>query len=95
MKKLLIITAVILISLAANAQSTVQNPPKKAKVKYSIFWGLFKSEGYKKDSKKYNLPEYKAEFYDIITDTTKYEVKSFLWGAVKWTEKKKNTSSLK
>jgi len=95
MKKLLIITAVILTSVAANAQSKVQNPPKKAKVQYSAFWGLFKSEGYTKDSVKSNLPVYKAEFYDIKTDTAKYEVKSVLWGAVKWTEKKKNTSPIK
>jgi hypothetical protein len=95
MKKIFIITAVLLTSVAASAQSTVQKPSKKGKVYYSVFWGLFKSEGYTKDSVKCNLPEYKAEFYDIKTDTAKYEVKSFLWGAVKWTEKKKNTSTLK
>ena len=89
MKRIILIIGVVLTSFAASAQSTVQDPPKKAKVHYSAFWGLFKSEGHTKDSVKCNLPEYKAEFYDIKTDTAKYEVKSFLWGAVKWTEKKK------
>jgi len=92
MKKLLIITAVILTSVAVNAQSKVQNPPKKAKVQYSAFWGLFKSEGYTRDSVKCNLPEYKTDFYDNRIDTAKYEVKSIHCGAVKWTEKKKGSS---
>jgi hypothetical protein len=89
MKKLIIITAIIMTAFTPNAQSKVNNPPKKGKVQYSAFWGLFKSEGYTKESVKCNLPDYKTEFNDYKTDTSMYEVKSFLWGAVKWTEKKK------
>jgi hypothetical protein len=89
MKKLIIITAIIMTAFTANAQSKVNNPQKKGKVQYSAFWGLFKSEGYTKESVKCNLPNYKTEFYDYRSDTSIYEVKSFLWGAVKWTEKKK------
>jgi hypothetical protein len=89
MKKSIIITAVIMTAFTVNAQRKVDNPPKKRKVQYSAFWGLFRSEGDMKQPVKCNFPDYKAEFYDCRTDTSIYEVKSYLWGAVKWTEKKK------
>ena len=95
MKKTILIIAVSMTSLAVNAQSTAQNPPKNEKTEYSFLWGLFKSNDYPKNETavfEFKKPKFTNSLSDTPLDTTKYEQKSMLWGAIQWTEKKKNTS---
>jgi hypothetical protein len=96
MKKVILIIAVFMTSLAVNAQSTEQNTPKKSKFYYSFAWGLFKS----KDNPKNKTAVVKVEKQKILTssyamplDSKQYEKKSILWGAIQWTEK--NNTSMK
>lgn len=92
MKKIVFILAVVLTSFAVQAQSKEQNQPKESKVNYSLAWGLFKSKNYPKENTakfEFEKPEFR---FDAQVDTTKYEQKSALWGAIQWTEKKKEVS---
>jgi hypothetical protein len=94
MKKVILISAIFMTSLSANAQSTEQTTPAKSKSYYSFAWGLFKSKDYPKNKTavfEFEKPKFSTSLSDAPLDTTKYEQKSLLWGAVKWTEKKKNT----
>ncbi len=98
MKKVIFIIAVFMTSLVANSQSTAQNPPKNAKIEYSYLWGLFKSENYPKDKIavfEFENPKISTSLSKTQLDSIKYEQKSILWGAIKWTEKKKNFSPIK
>jgi hypothetical protein len=98
MKKLILIMAVFMTSLIVSAQSTKQTTPTKGKLYYSFAWGLFKSKDYPKNKTavvKVEKPKISTSFADTPLDTTKYEQKSILWGAIQWTEKKKNVSPLK
>jgi hypothetical protein len=95
MKKVILIIAVFMTSLAVNAQSTVQNPSKNEKIEYSYLWGLFKSKDYPKRKSvvfEVEKPEFSTSLSESTTDTVKYEQKSILWGAIQWTEKKKSSS---
>ena len=98
MKRVILIIGVVLTALVANAQNNVQNPPKNEKMEYSYLWGLFKSKDYPK-GKSVVFEVEKPEFLTILSesaiDTTKYEQKSILWGAIQWTEKKKNNNPVK
>ncbi len=95
MKKVILITTVFMTSLAVNAQSSVQTPKQKSKMYHSFAWGLFQSKNYPKD--KIDIFQAKTpEFsYYLQIDTTKYEQRSALWGAIQWTEKKKSSSLVK
>ncbi|MFY7733746.1 MAG: hypothetical protein ACOVSR_09710 [Bacteroidia bacterium] len=95
MKKVILIIAVFMTSLAVNAQSTEQNINQKGETYYSFAWGLFKSENYPKDKAPKLEIEKPKIFFSSPIDTTKYEQKSALWGAIQWTEKKKNAAPLK
>lgn len=78
--------------MVMEAQTNTQNPPKKEKMEYSYFWGLFKSKDYPKGKSvvfKVEKPEFSTSLSESTTDTTKYEQKSILWGAIQWTEKKR------
>jgi hypothetical protein len=98
MKKVILIIAVLMTSLASNSQSTSQNTPRNNKVEYSFIWGIFKSKDYPKDTAtafEFEKPEYSNSPSNTSLDTIKYEQKSVLWGAVQWTEKKKNVTPIK
>lgn len=92
MKKFFLFLAISAASVAANAQSTEQKLPKKDKVNYSFAWGLFKSKAYSKDKTVVFQFEKPKSSTSYALDTTKYEQKSILWGAIQWTEKKKDVS---
>lgn len=95
MKKVILIIAVFMTSLVINAQNTVQNPSKKEGVYYSFAWGLFKSKNYPKNKTavvEVEKPKISTSSADTPLDTTRYEQKSILWGAIQWTEKKKSSS---
>lgn len=98
MKRVILIIGVVLTSLVANAQKNVQNPPNNEKMEYSFLWGLFKSKDYPK-GKSVVIELEKLEFSNSLSesaiDTSKYEQKSILWGAIQWTEKKKNNEPVK
>ncbi|MFO0357744.1 MAG: hypothetical protein ACK50A_12400 [Sphingobacteriaceae bacterium] len=85
-------------SLAANAQNTVQSPPKHEIKEYSFLWGIFKSKDYPKSKSivfEVEKPEYPTLLSVPAIDTTRHEQKSILWGAIQWTEKKKNNQPVK
>jgi len=96
MKRVILITAAAIISLAANAQNTVQNSPKNEKKEYSFLWGIFKSKDYKKEKSimlEVEKPRFSSSASSVF-DTTKFVQKSILWGAIQWTERKKNNQPL-
>jgi hypothetical protein len=98
MKKVFLIIGVVLTSLLANAQNTVQNPPKNEKMEYSFLWGLFKSKVYQKGKSvvfEVEKPKFSTSLSESAIDSTKYQQKSILWGAIQWTEKKKNNATVK
>lgn len=83
---------------SVNAQSQESKLPEKEKTNYSFLWGLFQSDGYKK-SKQKSVEVEMATIGEATAlppvDSSKYEVKSILWGMVQWTEKKKDSSNTK
>lgn len=93
MKKVILIIAVITTSLAVKAQTTDKEPTTKNKTEYSYLWGLFKSKDYPKGKSaafEVEKPEFSTSLSESAIDSTRYEQKSILWGAIQWTEKKKN-----
>jgi hypothetical protein len=88
MKKTIFTLLVILISICSNAQENQKTTTKKKH--YSVLWGTIKSKDYPKKVKTgTNNLVVKSKMADLKkTDTTKYEEKSILGGAVKWTKKK-------
>ncbi|MFO0356319.1 MAG: hypothetical protein ACK50A_05140 [Sphingobacteriaceae bacterium] len=98
MKKVILIIAVVLTSLASKAQNTNQNPPKNEKKEYSFLWGLFKSKDYPKGKAavfEVKKIEFSTALSESTIDSTKYEQKITLWGAIQWSEKKKNIAPIK
>jgi erythromycin esterase-like protein len=94
MKKTLLICGVSLIFLAFIAQETTKRLAPKYNIEHSFLWGLFKSENYAKEKTvvvEFENPKVASTAFPTI-DTTKYEEKSVLWGAIKWTEKKSETT---
>jgi len=91
MKKMIIVSAFLLAAFTASAQEkeTTTQPPKKTKVESSYLWGLFKSKGYTQPQKDTVAVKKFQLMTDIPVDTTKYEHKSILGGAIQWTTKKK------
>ena len=78
----------MMATLAANGQNTTQTQPQKSKVYYSFAWGLFKSENYQNNKAAKLEIQKPAVLVKSNIDSKEYEVKSILWGAIKWTEKK-------
>ena len=91
MKRVILIIGVVLTSLAANAQNTVQSPPKNEKKEYSFLWGIFKSKDYSKSksiASEVEKPWFSNSLSESALNSTKLERKSILWGAIQWTVKK-------
>jgi hypothetical protein len=98
MKKVILIIVVLLTSIAVKAQTTDKEPTTKNKTEYSLLWGLFKSKDYPKGKAavfEVEIPEFSTSLSESAIDSTKYEQKSILWGAIQWTEKKKNDAPVK
>ena len=98
MKKVILTIAVLTTSLVARAQTTDKEPTTKSKTEYSYIWGLFKSKDYPKGKSvvfEVEKPEFSTSLSESAIDTSKYNQKSILWGAIQWTEKKKNNAPLK
>jgi hypothetical protein len=98
MKRIILIIGVVLTSLAANAQNTIQNPPKNEKMEYSFLWGLFKAKDYPKGKSvvfEVEKPELSTSLSESAVNSTKQEQKSILWGTIQWTEKRKNNEPVK
>lgn len=93
MKKVILIIAVLTTTLAVKAQTTDKEPTTKSKMEYSYLWGLLKSKDYPKGKSvvfEVEKPEFSTSLSESAVDSTKQERKSILWGAIQWTEKKKN-----
>lgn len=92
MKKRILIITVLAISLIANAQVIEKDNKEKNKMYYSFVWGLFKSKDYPKN--KLSNFEASEQFSKSKVknglDSSIYEQKSILWGAIQWSEKKNN-----
>jgi hypothetical protein len=92
MKKTILIITVFAISLFANAQVIEKDNKEKDKIYYSFVWGLFKSKDYPKNK----LSDFEASNQiskikvKSSLDSSIYEPKSILWGAIQWSEKKNN-----
>jgi hypothetical protein len=103
MKTHVIITILIVISshsAFAQVQPQTQTDSlktqtiEKKSVNWSAAWGLFGNvpkEKRKGFDFQFDTSGFKDAFVPLETqiDTSKYVVKSYLWGSIKWTEKKK------
>ena len=91
MKKIILVGTLAISVLYLSAQEAASSrPPKEQKIEHSFLWGLFQSKDYQK-RKEATIEFRSADFVEreLDLDTTKYEKKSALWGAIQWTEKKK------
>lgn len=98
MKKILLASILLCGTvLTLSAQEVPQDPPKDNKVEHSFLWGLFQSDGYDKDRTTVFETEISGVDSSPATsvDTDQYEQKSVLWGAIQWTEKKKQPTNSK
>jgi hypothetical protein len=94
MQKLHIIISLALLFICTVPALSQQTDSTKTNEKsWTLFWGLFNSddEGEARSSRsslefETSTPEQKTEL-----DTTKYEIKSYLWGAIQYTRRKENT----
>jgi hypothetical protein len=96
MKKVILIIAVFMTSLAVHAQSKKKTTATKSTSYYSFAWGLFKSKNYPKNKTavvKVVKQKILTSSYAMPLDSKQYEKKSILWGAIQWTEK--NNTSMK
>ena len=96
MKKKVVVITFLCFGFGLMAQNVKSSNQQKSRLEHSFFWGLFKSKSYPEDKTKAfefetSLPEHKT----AALDTLKYEEKNVLWGAIKWTEKKKKVTALK
>lgn len=92
MKKTILIIAVLTTSIIVNAQQ--KTTEQKSKNEYSFAWGLFKSKDYPKGKSvvfEFEKPKFSTALSESPLDSAKYEQKAIFWGAIQWTEKKKNT----
>ena len=97
MKKFILTLFISALAYATSAQLIQEVAAKKNLTSYSFAWGLFKSkENSKSKSVVFEVekPEFSTSFSESAIDSTKFEQKSILWGAIQWTEKKRNTSLL-
>jgi len=96
MKNLLSLAVVMLLAFNVDAQTKTQEKAGSGKLYYSVFWGLFKSKEDLNDqskAKENTKLRFRDQFEPTPIDTTLYEEKSILWGAVKWTERKNKANS--
>lgn len=92
MKKVILIIVVSTTTFAVKAQSLEKNTPAESKTEYVFMWGLFKSKDYPKGKSvafEIEKPEFSTSLSEPPVDSSKYEQKSMLWGAIQWTEKEK------
>ena len=83
-------------TLSLTAQETPNKSPQKNKVEHSFLWGLFKSEKYPKNQTAvFDLETSFSKATPVSIDTLKYEEKRALWGAIKWTQKRKKEEAKK
>lgn len=98
MRNPLKVVTVLLISVTANAQTKNQQENNSGKINYSIFWGLIKSKE-DPNNKNKEIEQRKIGLPNKIIlntlDTTQFEEKSILWGAVQWTERKNKSLTAK
>jgi GH43 family beta-xylosidase len=98
MKKFILTLAISALAYTASSQLIQEVATKKNLTSYSFAWGLFKSKENPKNKSvvvKVEKPEFSTSFSEFSIDSTKYERKSILWGAIQWTEKKKSSSPIK
>jgi hypothetical protein len=87
MKKYLLPVMLLILTVSVEAQKSEPKRTEKSKLQYSLMWGLIKSKNYSKATPV----SFKADYSQpaIAIDTNTHEMKSYLWGAVQWSAKKK------
>lgn len=83
---------ILLAILVWKIQEVAADPQKD--IHYSFLWGLFKSKDFPKEETivfEFEQPKMDTSF-SMPLDTSKYEEKSLLGGAIKWTVRKKNSN---
>ena len=78
---------------SACSSNTQTNKNDNVGKEYSYFWGISESDNYSQMSKKKD--SLKTLRDSVRKDTTAYEIKSYLWGAVKIAKKKSNNEKKK
>ncbi|MFN7275387.1 MAG: hypothetical protein ACK5VF_09930 [Bacteroidota bacterium] len=92
MKNIIFLSCILVLSASVEAKSNANDTTQKKKADYTFAWGLIRSKNYPKNKSfafEFNTPEFKSSVPGKSIDSSKYEQKSILWGAIQWTEKKK------
>ena len=91
MNKIVISMMLIMSISAAYGQEQPAHDSTSTKFNGSLLWGLYTWGNWKEEPEKKLIPEisikHSAEWFPV--DTTQYELRSILGGAVQWTERKK------
>jgi hypothetical protein len=89
MKNLIIVFTISLAAISCAGNKEIQEQSAE-KAEYSILWGLAESDGYVQKSKQIDArrDSLKALRRQHTKDTSEYNKKSYLWGAIQWTTKK-------
>ncbi|WP_027002952.1 hypothetical protein [Hugenholtzia roseola] len=95
MKKIFLTLAILTFVFSSKAQTVIETPSVEEKPAYSLLWGLFQSNNYSKIRTATLQTEKTDVKVSSTTNDTETEQKSLLWGAIQWTEKKKNASTEK
>ena len=78
-------------SLLVQEEPTNNEAPQEAKLSGTLFWGLFTWGDYNKVEVRERVDNESIKVdkpISVSIDTTRYEVKSILGGAVQWSERK-------
>ena len=92
MNKVLLVTAILMTSIASHAETKEQNTSTKTKVYYSLFWGLIKSKNYlQKNVEVYTVKKHKSSIfiYKKPNDPRNYEEINWLGGTIQFSGKVK------
>ena len=90
MKKVLLVTAILMNSIASPAETQEQNTSNINKVYYSLFWGFIKSTNYPQKNIEGDLvKKHKSStfIYKKPNDPKNYEVINWLGGAIQFSGK--------
>lgn len=92
MKKVLLVTTILMTSIASHAETKEQNTSNKNKVYYSLLWGLIKNKNYPQKNLEVDLvKKHKSSIFisKKPNDPKNYEVINWLGGAIQFSRKVK------
>lgn len=92
MRKTTLLLLFLGMSVLAFGQEKPASDSTQTQVSGTLLWGLYTWGNWKKDRTNEEYKPKLESFEYIPVDTTRYDVKSILGGAVQWTRRKKKSA---